>query len=202
MAIPDEVQDELAVLPGLIIDRAEDDKATKTDEDEDDEDGEFPDPDYDEELCEAVPKSEPGEEYDLNTHGDDFKPGFDDKFIETRYELAYLQKDLFLPLRVYVMADKYDVASLRLLARDRFYRAAEATYDKSEHFPAVVDELYSCTRQGDIAMREIVCRLVASQMRDDALRAKMEPVMRKHGDFAADVINYHISAQRLDGKDW
>jgi hypothetical protein len=39
--------------------------------------------------------------------------------------VARLHGDMKLPLRLYIMADKYDVPALRLLTRNRFYRAAK-----------------------------------------------------------------------------
>jgi hypothetical protein len=102
------------------------------------------------------------------------------------------RQDLFLPLRLYIMADRYDVPSLRLLARDRFYRAAEASWKVADCFPSVVDELYSYTPDSNVAMREIVCRLVANSLEEDETRKRMEPVMRKHGDFAVGVMNWNI----------
>lgn len=106
--------------------------------------------------------------------------------------LALVGNDLFLPLRLFIMADKYDVPALRLLSRDRFYRAAELTWEKSGCFPDVVDELYSSTCNSDVALREIVCRLVGSRLIRDEIREKMRPVMEKHGEFATGVMEYFI----------
>ncbi|KAK4459453.1 hypothetical protein QBC42DRAFT_207970 [Cladorrhinum samala] len=110
-------------------------------------------------------------------------------------QCLYDLENLYLPLRLYVMADKYIVPALKLLARDRFYRAAEISWRESESFPAVVDELYSTTPQTDLAMREIVCRLVGSGVRDTKQKERMEWVMRKHGDFAVGVMNYMIQSE-------
>ncbi|KPM36882.1 hypothetical protein AK830_g9706 [Neonectria ditissima] len=100
--------------------------------------------------------------------------------------------DYFMHLRVYIMADKYDVPALRLLARDRFYREAELTWEEAENFPTLVDELYRNTPPTDIAMREIVCRLVGSRISDDEVRDKMRSVMTEHGEFAVGVMEYHF----------
>ncbi|KAI9771147.1 MAG: hypothetical protein M1840_002498 [Geoglossum simile] len=98
---------------------------------------------------------------------------------------------LFTSLRVYVMADKFGVRALKLLARERFYRTAERIYVTCEDFPAVVDEMYRSTPPNDIAMREIPCRLVANQyFEEKALKERMDPVMREHGELAVGVINY------------
>ncbi|EXA48735.1 hypothetical protein FOQG_12641 [Fusarium oxysporum f. sp. raphani 54005] len=69
-------------------------------------------------------------------------------------QIADLRSDMTLPLRLYVMADKYDVPALRLLARDRFYRAVELVWEEAECFPDVVDELYQTTPPTDTAMRD------------------------------------------------
>ncbi|KAH8811099.1 hypothetical protein F5884DRAFT_830995 [Xylogone sp. PMI_703] len=102
-------------------------------------------------------------------------------------------RNMFLSLRLYIMADKYDVPTLKLLARDRFYRTAEITWRDYDDFPDVVDELYTCTPDADLAMREIVCRLVGSSVaEEDDQRARFDAVMRKHGDFAVGVMAYMI----------
>ncbi|KAK4232676.1 BTB/POZ protein, partial [Achaetomium macrosporum] len=42
---------------------------------------------------------------------------------------------LLLPLRLYVMADKFDVPPLKQMARERFLAEAEATWRVSDYFP-------------------------------------------------------------------
>lgn len=111
--------------------------------------------------------------------------------------LAEMRNDMALPLRLYIMADKYDVPALRLLARDRFYRAVEVEWEYAECFPDIVDELYLGTPQTDTAMREIVCRIVGSRILDDKVRDKMRSVMVKHGDFAFGVMEYAIHLGRI-----
>ncbi|EWZ40999.1 hypothetical protein FOZG_06426 [Fusarium oxysporum Fo47] len=103
-------------------------------------------------------------------------------------QFADLRSDMTLPLRLYVMADKYDVPALRLLARDRFYRAVELVWEEAKCFPDVVDELYQTTSPTDTAMREIVCRLVAAVIHVPRVRDKMRSIMIKHGDFAVGVM--------------
>lgn len=112
-------------------------------------------------------------------------------------QFADLRSDMTLPLRLYVMADKYDVPALRLLARDRFYRAVELVWEEAKCFPDVVDELYQTTPPTDTAMREIVCRLVAAVIHVPRVRDKMRSVMIKHGDFAVGVMEYSIHLHTL-----
>ncbi|KAF7560163.1 hypothetical protein G7046_g4000 [Stylonectria norvegica] len=107
-------------------------------------------------------------------------------------QLAADRNDLFNHLRLYIMADKYDVPALRLLARERFYRAAEVTWAEADYFPVLVDELYRSTLESDTAMRDIVCRLVGSRIEEPAIREKMRPVMEEHGAFAVGVMEYML----------
>ncbi|KAF3802034.1 hypothetical protein GCG54_00012277 [Colletotrichum gloeosporioides] len=116
----------------------------------------------------------------------------DDVVTLVKKELYGARDDLFLPLRLYVMADKYDVPALKLLARERFYRSAELNWEVADEFPAVVDELYSDTIETHSAMRDIVCRLVGNQVGNVRTRERMEWVMKKHGEFAVGVMNYYI----------
>ncbi|KAK7415696.1 hypothetical protein QQX98_005731 [Neonectria punicea] len=122
---------------------------------------------------------EPEEEYndfdESGSHGDQ------DKDDGQSTAGAEVRGDFFMHLRLYIMADKYDVPALRLLARDRFYREVEFTWEEAERFPELVDELYRNTPPTDTAMREIVCRLVGNRILDDDVREKMRPVMVEHG---------------------
>lgn len=109
-------------------------------------------------------------------------------------------RGLLTHTRVYIMAHIYDVPSLRLLARDRFYRAAENCYSTNDAFAEAVDEVYSRTPETDVAMREIMCRITAQGiLYATGFKAKIEPTMRKHGDFAVGVLNYVLA---LDLGEW
>ncbi|TDZ27702.1 Protein roadkill [Colletotrichum spinosum] len=106
----------------------------------------------------------------------------------------------FKHLHAYLVADKYDVRALRLLALTRFYRAVELTWMADEEFPDLVDELYATTTEQHQDLRDIVCRLVGFHLLDDHASAKkrMEPVMKKHGEFAMGVLDYYILSVRGD----
>lgn len=99
--------------------------------------------------------------------------------------------DMFTSLRVYVMADKFDVPSLKLLARSRFYESVRQSYETSPDFPLVVDELYENTAENDWAIRQIPCRLIAFAFFEDLPVAKtLDAVLMKHGDLSLGVLKY------------
>jgi hypothetical protein len=102
------------------------------------------------------------------------------------------QSNLITSVHVYALADKYDVPALKLLARRRFYSRARQSFMTDMDFPATVDELYQITTENDYAMREIACRVVASGYSQGWEGVvKMEPIMRKHGDFSLGVMKYY-----------
>ena len=155
--------------------------------------------DDDESYISEASEKEPQEEYnEFDEEVEDEEDDDDSSGLPPVVDLSDLhdRQNFFLPLRLYIMADKYDVPALRLLARDRFYRAAETSWRVAKSFPAVIDELYSCTLPTETAMREIVCRLVGTGIRGDGQRERMNEVMRKHGDFAVGVLNYMLEAER------
>ncbi|CAI4219775.1 unnamed protein product [Parascedosporium putredinis] len=85
-----------------------------------------------------------------------------------------------------------------LLARDRFYRAAESSYKTSDAFTEAVDELYSDPDPVDAALEDIVSTLAASLYgRDEQFRTRVEPLMRKRAAFAVDVLNQLVKNARF-----
>jgi hypothetical protein len=105
-------------------------------------------------------------------------------------------EDLFLPLRLYLMANKYDVQALKHFARDRFHRAAVPVWRNRPYFLAAVDELYSNTSADDLIMRETVCELVAAGIRESGQRVRMAEVMGKHGEFAVGVLKHVLCGEK------
>lgn len=100
------------------------------------------------------------------------------------------QELLELHLHLYLMADKYDVPALRLMAREGFYRELEMLSDNPADFSDMVDGLYDLTTEGDFAIREMACRLAAACLWQEEYRKLLYPIMRKHGDFAVGVMEY------------
>lgn len=109
------------------------------------------------------------------------------------YLEEYPITSLPISLRVYVMADKYDVPALKLLAKKRFTQTATDHWMKYDEFPAVVDELYESTVSND-PLRAFVCDLISCSYRhDEDLRVKMKPVMLRHSEFAIGVLDNYVS---------
>jgi hypothetical protein len=92
-----------------------------------------------------------------------------------------------LPLRLYIMAVKYDVKALARVARQRFITAFE-NY-KWKYIPQVVNELYQNTLSTvDRVIREAtIVALVDKMYKYKGMFSIFQPVMLKHRDFAGDI---------------
>lgn len=100
-------------------------------------------------------------------------------------------EDMFTSLRVYVMADKFDVPGLKRLSRARLWSTMRRVYLKSSDLPALVEELYETTAETDYATREMPCRLLAPAYANDWMdMAPMEEVMRRQGDLAVGILKF------------
>lgn len=156
--------------------------------DDDTEDGSF-DPDAQEEEENSVEQEEV-EQYEQNEFDEDSNYKSDKE--PPPYKTDYTHS-MSTSVRVYAMADKFDVLALKLLARERFYRSAERHAIHATDFPSVVDELFMTTNPEDILMREIPCRLIGNVYgTDKKFDESLQPVMRKHGDLALGVLNYRM----------
>ncbi|KAF4994434.1 hypothetical protein FDECE_13135 [Fusarium decemcellulare] len=105
-----------------------------------------------------------------------------------------------ISMKLYFMADKYDVPVLKLLARDRFFQTAESYwvaktwpaefFKDTAFFETVVNEVYRSTPTGDTALRQAVCKLVANKVQNDAMKQRMRDVMMDNGELAVGVMDY------------
>lgn len=101
---------------------------------------------------------------------------------------------LFDEAKVYIMADKFIVPDLKEISLERFRSAAKRAESMSswqcDSFPLVADEIYNSTTRSDLALKEILCRLLVSKRGNKELWSSMQPVFRKHGDLATGVLNH------------
>ena len=113
------------------------------------------------------------------------------------YQMEYPVTSIIVSLRVYVMADKYDVPALKLLAKERFVRTVENFWLTYADFPAVVDELFASTMPND-PLQIFVCELVVCQYHvDPDVRARMKPVMERHSGFAVGVLEKMVALTQM-----
>lgn len=71
-------------------------------------------------------------------------------------ELPEDESHLLTHTRVYALAEKYDIPSLKQLARQKFEMAMACNYDSPE-LPLAIEEVYCSTIDNDRGLRDVVC---------------------------------------------
>ncbi|KAK3676926.1 hypothetical protein LTR78_003130 [Recurvomyces mirabilis] len=66
------------------------------------------------------------------------------------------ESHLLLHARVYALAEKYDIPSLKQISRSKFEMAMACHYDSAD-FPEAIEEVYCSTIDGDRGLRGIIC---------------------------------------------
>jgi len=89
------------------------------------------------------------------------------------------QPTLFSSVRVYALADKYDIPPLKELARQRFCNWAEDNW-ACEDFSAIAREVFESTPKDDRGLRDVIIQLVANHadifIQKDGLRQLIEDI--------------------------
>lgn len=86
---------------------------------------------------------------DADSESDEYE-SFDDEDEDTEAE-----SHLLLHTRVYALAEKYDIPSLKPLAKKKFETAMACYYDSPE-FANAIEEVYDSTVDSDRGLRDIV----------------------------------------------
>jgi len=94
---------------------------------------------------------------------------------------------LFSSVRVYAIADKYDIPPLKELARQKFSNWAESNWDCVE-FPAMVREIFESTPRTDRGLREVVLGLVTKHVDDLLKKADFRIVLEEIGELGCRVL--------------
>ncbi|RSL45495.1 hypothetical protein CEP53_010764 [Fusarium sp. AF-6] len=124
---------------------------------------------------------------------------------KTRGKLPKLQD----AIRIYVMADKFDVPALRLLARERFFEAGKdillctetwigSKWDETAWFNSMVGKIYRSTSSEDDPLRKALQKLISMKTEDDMMSKRMREVMKLNGELAVGVMDYLREDKKVD----
>jgi site-specific recombinase XerD len=107
-------------------------------------------------------------------------------------------KDLWTPLKLYIMADKFAVPSLKRLTLGRFMDSLKRQWRTVKDLPSIIDYLFTNTVDCEWLIRNEVCNLLGKHVKEADVFATLEPAMLKHADFAVGVIKSQVvlSAKR------
>jgi len=93
---------------------------------------------------------------------------------------------LLLHTSMYQSADKYDVAGLKLLAKEKFSRSCEAFWD-TEQFATAAEHALTTTPDSDVGLRELLYQTIVAHI-ELLNKSAIETLLSKHGVFARGVL--------------
>lgn len=103
---------------------------------------------------------------------------------------------LIFHVKVYSIADKYDVPMLKSLARGKFEKAVKTCWDMDD-LPHAITEIYSSTPRTDRGLRELVVETVCKHKDTLMEKQDFQNVLEETVGFAADVSRYLASGNVL-----
>lgn len=135
-------------------------------------------------LCDG---SSEGEEYlvegDVEEVDEGLEGGLDENPAGYLTELPHA---MLTSVRMYAMADMFCVPALKVLARNRFYKAVEQNMDAFD-FPDIVDEVFATTGPDDWGLKDICVLRIRIRCfgihEDPTLMENLQPIFCKHEEF-------------------
>ncbi|KAK3291160.1 uncharacterized protein B0H64DRAFT_43488 [Chaetomium fimeti] len=130
--------------------------------------------------------SSDGEEYLDDTEIDGVDEGLQEGLDkDPEGYLTELPHAMLTSVRVYAMADMFCVPALKVLARNRFYKAVEGHIEPFD-FADVVDEVFETTAPDDWALKDICVLFIRARCfgphKDATLMEALQPIFTNHED--------------------
>lgn len=94
-------------------------------------------------------------------------------------------------IRVYAIADKYDIPTLKLRAQEKFNNVI-MNFLKTDEFARVIAEIYSTTVPTDRGLRDKVVELAYVYRRELLDKKSFVHVLEETAGFAADLVQYMV----------
>lgn len=98
-----------------------------------------------------------------------------------------VQPALASSVRVYAIADKYGMPSLKELAKERFCNWAEGNWTH-EDFSDIVREIFQSTPNSDRGLRDVVVRIVATHVDNLTQKDEFRHLLEEIGDLGLGVL--------------
>ncbi|KAF5548959.1 n-carbamoyl-l-amino acid hydrolase [Fusarium mexicanum] len=122
---------------------------------------------------------------------DDFDPDVVDAMLRFMYSLEYSNDHdtsrMIFDVRLYQIADKYDIAELKDEVKEQFQRAVGSGWNTS-HFPIAANLVYMTTPSQDRGLRDIVFEAVSKNIKTLVGLDSFDELLRTTPDLAADLI--------------
>lgn len=99
---------------------------------------------------------------------------------------------MLLNVRLYQIADKYDIPALKKETKEKFCNRA-ATCWESDDFPLAIIEAYTTTPKQDRGLRDIIVEVSCNHMSELLKRVDFLQVLEEETGFAIDMLQFSVS---------
>jgi hypothetical protein len=103
------------------------------------------------------------------------------------------QPALFSSIRVYAIAEKYNIGGLKSLAQERLSAWVKLNWNHDE-FPAMVREAYDSTPSSDRGLRGIIARVLAEHAEDTVNDNKFKDLLSDLSELSLSVLRITVVA--------
>ncbi|KAK7924970.1 hypothetical protein LTR80_011961, partial [Exophiala xenobiotica] len=110
------------------------------------------------------------------------------------------QPALFSSVRVYAIADKYDIPPLKELARQRFGNWAKTNW-LHEDFCNVAREVFDSTPANDRGLRDVVIQIVALHVNDLTEKPEFRNLIEEIGDLGLGILRQVLKQNSAEVSD-
>jgi hypothetical protein len=110
------------------------------------------------------------------------------------------QPALLSSVRVYAIADKYDIPPLKEIAKKRFGTSAEKNWTHRD-FSGIVKEIFESTPTSDRGLRGVAIRIVASHADVLVQKDEFRELIEEVGDLGLNTICLLLEKEKADLRD-
>ncbi|KAF4439481.1 hypothetical protein F53441_12588 [Fusarium austroafricanum] len=115
-----------------------------------------------------------------------------------------IPNEITVSIKLFLMAEKYDLPALALLARDRFYTACKArwvtkswkedetSWQATQEFEEIVLDVYTSTEEVDTPLWKALCKLVVLKKENDMMKKRMGAVVKEQAELAEGIAGYML----------
>jgi len=126
----------------------------------------------------------------------DEDPSIVEKMIDYLYKLDYTDSPfdsggkptLLINAEVYAIAEKYNIRSLKALAKGKFKAKVEKGWNE-EGFSLAIKEVYTSTPDSDMELRDLVCKAAEDNVKALLGRSDFRTSLSEINDFTVDLLD-------------
>ncbi|EMD86655.1 hypothetical protein COCC4DRAFT_33157 [Bipolaris maydis ATCC 48331] len=113
--------------------------------------------------------------------------------------VADVASPMVFNVKVYSIADKYDVPALKSIAREKFKESVKTCWNMDD-FPHAIAEVYSSTPPNDQGLRDLIVEVACERITELLQKQGFRDVLGEAVGFASDLVKLQASKKRPNEK--